>query len=509
MPTRRALLAAGMALALPGRLRAQTGFRRYPFTLGVASGEPLPDGVVLWTRLAPEPLAGGGMPMQPLAVRWEVASDGGMNRIVQAGEAIAPPELGHSVHVEVAGLEPGQDCRYRFTVGTERSQVGRTAPRPRAGLAGRAPALRRCRLSALRRRFYRLPPSCRRAFRFRFHYGDYIYEYRLRQPGEPGAPLARTHDADEAYTLVDYRNRYALYKLDPDLQRAHASAPFLMSYDDHEVDNNWANDIDQDNTDPALFLLRRAAAFQAYYEHMPLSRAMLLPGADLRLYRRLVFGDLLAVHVLDTRRFRTDQPCGDGGQARCPAAIDPRATMLGAEQERWLLEGLAASATRWNTLAQQVMMMQRDRDPDPQRGRYEMDKWDGYVAARQRLLNFFQERRIAPVVLAGDAHSHYAGNLLADFDAPDAPIVGAEFVGTSITSNGDGSDTRPDTPVLLAANPHIKFFNDQRGYLSIEVTPARWITHFRTVDYVSRPGAPLATRASFAVEAGVAGVKPA
>jgi alkaline phosphatase D len=343
------------------------------------------------------------------------------------------------------------------------------------------------------------------------HYGDYFYEYRPRAAGELARPTVRTHDQDEVYTLVDYRNRYGLYKSDPDLIAAHLAAPFLMSWDDHEVDNNWAGDSDQDGTPPELFVLRRAAAFQAYYENMPLRRSsMPRTLTTMPIYRRFAFGDLAEVNVLDTRQYRTDQPCDDKLGPHCEGALDPAATILGADQQRWLFDGLAASKARWNVLAQQVAVMQMDRGGEPGAPQYSPDKWDGYLASRRALLDHLARARVAnPVVLTGDIHNNWAGELKADFADPASATVGVEFVATSITSGGDGSDAREETPKVLAANPHIRFFNDQRGYVTHEVTPEGWTAHYRVVDRVTVPDAPVRTRASFAVPAGKPGIERA
>ena len=252
---------------------------------------------------------------------------------------------------------------------------------------------------------------------FVFHYGDYIYEYRGRAPGQPGwGPLVRPHLGEEIIALPDYRQRYAQYRLDPDLRAAHAAHPFLVSYDDHEVDNNWAGGISEEDgssrfpiaVPPEVFALRKAAAFQAWYEHMPVRRAALPRGPDITAYRRMDFGTMARVHVLDTRQFRDDQPCNDGVKAACPEVARPDAQMLGAGQEAWLLGGLTDSPARWNILAQQVPMMRRVLSG----GGISMDKWDAYPAARQRLLDGMVERRTAnPVVLSGDVHVALAATL--------------------------------------------------------------------------------------------------
>ena len=513
--SRRRLLAgagacAALAMTAPLGSRgvlANPVFSKYPFSLGVASGDPLPDGVVIWTRLAPEPLDGGGMPMQPVSVAWEVAADDKMKTVMQKGTTIARPELGHAVHVEVQGLEPGRWYWYRFSSGTESSPIGRTRTAP----ALNAPVDR------LRFAF----ASCQ-------HYesgyytahrhmagedldlvvflGDYIYESQAEGGG------TRMHNGPEVETLEQYRNRYALYKSDPDLQAAHAAFPWVVTWDDHEVINDYAGDIDRKYEQARDdFLRRRAAAYQAYYEHMPLRRSAKPSGPNMLLYRRLAFGGLAEFNLLDTRQYRTVQPCGEYKEykdaARCPQALDPSATMLGAVQERWLLEGLGRSRARWNVLAQQAPMMQR-LNPDNGAPLFNMDKWDGYLAARKRILDFLATRRPSnPIVITGDVHANWVGDLLADFDNPGSAIVGTEFVGTSISSGGNG--TTALYRWVVDANPHIKFYNSQRGYVRCTVTPDRWQTDCRVVPFVTRPGAPISTRASFVVENGVPGVKSA
>jgi alkaline phosphatase D len=336
------------------------------------------------------------------------------------------------------------------------------------------------------------------------HLGDYIYE------GPPSPTAVRPHEGTgEPLTLEGYRNRYAQYKSDPNLQAAHAAFPWVATWDDHEVDNNYADEIPQD---PELqsreeFLLRRAAAYQVYYEHLPLRRFSIPKGPDMQLYRRLTFGDLAEFDVLDTRQYRTDQPCGDGVKPRCAEAFDPDATILGAEQERWLFDNLARSQARWNIITQQVMVAQLDRQAGPEQ-EYSMDKWDGYVAERERLFDFIQKHQPSnPVVITGDIHSNWVADLKTDFDNPNSKTIGTEFVGTSISSGGDGVDVTPQTEAILTQNPHIKFFNSQRGYVRCELTPARWQSDYRVVAAVTTPDAPISTRASFVVENGRPGAQ--
>lgn len=520
--SRRGLLrgAAGLAaLAALGPARrpalAQPLFRSFPFSLGVASGEPAPDGFVIWTRLAPEPLApDGGMVRAALAIAWEVAEDERFARIAARGEAIARPELGHAVHVEVAGLAPGRPYHYRFRAGREVSATGRsrTAPAPGGATDRLRFAFAGCQhyehghFTAWRH------IAAEPDLDFVFHYGDYIYEYRGRAPGQPGwGPLVRPHLGEETIALSDYRQRYAQYRLDPDLQAAHAAHPFLPSYDDHEVDNNWAGEISEEDggarfpvaVPPEVFVLRKAAAFQAWYEHMPVRRGALPRGPDIIAYRRLDFGAMARVHVLDTRQFRDDQPCGDGVKAPCPAMFRPDAQMLGAAQEAWLLGGMTDSPARWNILAQQVPMMPRDLGG----GRLSMDKWDAYPAARERLLGGIAERRTPnPVVLSGDVHVALAASL---HHRTDGPAVASEFTATSVSSAGDGSETTPAGQELLARNSHIGFFHARRGYCVSEATAQRLTTEYVALPFVARPGAPRETAARFVVEAGEAGINPA
>jgi alkaline phosphatase D len=318
-------------------------------------------------------------------------------------------------------------------------------------------------------------------------------------PGEP----------DECYTLDDYRHRYSLYQLDPDLQAAHASAPFVMSYDDHEVHNNWAGDTTEPKTPPELFLLRRAAAFQAWYEHLPVRRAQLPRGPDILAYRRFAIGDLLAMNVLDTRLFRSVQACSDGPRVRanCAEALEPNRTMLGETQERWLYDGFRSAKTRWTLLAQQVVMMRNDRNPDPNVFAPSLDKWDGAVAARDRLFAAVENARLANlVVISGDLHQNWAGELKKNFADEKSATLGVEFVATSVTSLGDGFDTNDNYKALLQQDPHIKFFNRQCGYVRHIVTPNRWQADFQVLDKVSVPDGRLSTRKSFVVENGKPGL---
>lgn len=488
---------------------AQLLFRTYPFTLGVASGDPSPDGVVLWTRLAPDPLDGGGMAAVNVEVGWEVARDTAFRSIVRQGSAIARPELGHSVHVEVQGLESAREYWYRFRSGSEISQTGRTVTAPAAGAAVDRLRFGVCGCSHFETGYFTaFRGVADERFDFVFHTGDYIYEGRA--DGGRNPLVVRQHRGSEIYTLVDYRNRYAQYKSDRDLLAAHASAPFVMSWDDHEVDNDYAGDIDENDTPPEVFLLRRAAAYQAYYEHMPVRAATLPSGPRMRLYRRLPFGRLIDFSVLDTRQYRSNQACGGVPATGCAEADDPRRTMLGAEQEKWLFGELATARSTWTVLGQQVPTFARDAAASNPQGRYPMDKWDGYTAARRRLYERLRETKAPnPIVLSGDVHVHYGAELKLDFQNEKSPSVGAEFTNSSITSGSDGADVAANWEIVRGANPHIRYHSARRGYIACTATPADMRAEFKILDRVTVPGSPIRTGGTLVVEAGRPGVHTA
>jgi alkaline phosphatase D len=334
-----------------------------------------------------------------------------------------------------------------------------------------------------------------------FHLGDYIYEYATVEN------RVRRHNGPEIMTLEDYRNRHALYRSDTDLQAAHTAFPWVVVNDDHEVENNYAGLIPEKDQPLEPFVARRAAAYQAYYEHMPLRRSSLPNGPNIQLYRRFSYGNLADFHVLDTRQYRDDQANGDGTKPPTPESTDPNRTLLGKEQESWLLEGLGRSKARWNVLAQQVFFCKRDFKSGTEEG-YSMDAWDGYIANRNRILDFATENGISNlVVLTGDVHSNWANEIKADFNNPDSPNLGVEFVGTSITSGGDGVDMNNSDQAVLAENPHIKFCNRQRGYVRCTVTPDQWQADYQVLPYVSRPDAAIFTRASFQVDHGNPGLR--
>jgi alkaline phosphatase D len=505
--TRREFIAGSAslaALALGGCNSAATRATRAqvpaePFKLGIASGDPTPDGVVLWTRLAPSPRAvGAGMPPETFEVRWQVADDEAMTRIVRSGTALAEPRWGHSVHAEVGGLRPDRWYWYRFTCGGEVSAAGRTRTLPAVESSPD-------RLRFAVANCQKWEPGLYTAYEYLIredpdivlHLGDYIYEK------DSETDQVRQHGHKEVKTLDDYRTRYAIYKSDPALQAAHTIAPWFVTWDDHEVNNDYAGAIsERPEVTPAEFLLRRAAAYQAYYENMPLRRTAMPSGPDLQLFRRFDYGRLARFHILDTRQYRTDQPAGPRMQPLANIPNDPAATILGARQKEWLFDGLRDSPAAWNAIAQQVLMARIDLRAGID-ALADVDKWAGYEHERREVIRFLESARIRnPVVLTGDKHENWANELWNDFDSAEPRPVAVEFLGTSISSSGDGPDKPPYLEELLRENPCVKYHNDERGYLMCEVTPERWRTDFKTVEYVTRPGAPMNTRATFTINSG-------
>jgi alkaline phosphatase D len=512
--TRRAALTGAAGVWAAGLLSSCTGIRipSEPFTLGVASGDPLSNAVVIWTRLAPDPLHGGGMPPQPAEVEWQVALDERMQRVVRRGVALAQPEFAHTVHVDIEGLEPARWYWYRFTAGGYASPIGRT----RTAALGRLDRLRLA-FAACQHWEHGYYAAYRHMAREELdlvvHLGDYIYEYSAA--GTPqAAQRPRLQPAGLAKTLDEYRTLHALYKTDPDLQAAHAAAPWVVTWDDHEVENDYANDGGQERTPALRFLQQRAAAYQAYWEHMPLRLQQRPSGPDARLYRRLNFGDLVEMNVMDGRQHRSPLPCPrpaiEKNRARlvdieaCPEHADDQRSLWGIAQERWLLDGVARSGAQWNVIAQQVLMARLDQKAGPGRAIW-TESWDAFPAARRRLLSVLQERRVAnPVVLTGDIHSHWAADLKLDFDNPRAPAIASEFVCSSISSQGVPHD---QFAAFLPENPHIRFMDARwRGYVTCTIERDRWTTVFRALDSVLDRASGIRSLATFVTENGRPGV---
>ncbi len=511
--SRRLFLAYGAALsAIPlldlNAREQRTDRARFtadPFQLGVASGDPNHDGFVLWTRLAPHPLEqGGGMPTEFVPVRWEIAGDDAMRSIVRTGETLATPQLGHSVHVEVNGLEPDRWYWYRFMSGDAVSPVGRTRTMPK----------RDAQPDQLRFAF----ASCQNyetglytAYEHMaqdeldlvFHLGDYIYE------AAPKEGRLRKHLGPKLKTLDDYRLRFSQYRADPLLHQMHARCPWVLTWDDHEVENNYADAISSDkDVDPFSFLEQRANAYQAYYEFMPLRPRSLPQGPNLKLYRTVNFGRLAAFQVLDTRQYRTDQPNDDEASELNDAALNPKNSMLGPEQAGWLKGALLKSQAGWNVLAQQIMMGMVTKVKEGRR-LFGMDIWSGYAHERMKLLEFIANRKISnPVVLTGDIHTNWVNDLRVDDRLAETPVVATEFVGTSISSLADPIEDKNEIDRLFADNPCVRFHNRERGYVRCTLTPATWRSDFQVVEDVTKPGAAAVTRASFVIESGKPGAKP-
>jgi len=485
----------------------------HPFSLGIASGDPAPDGVVLWTRLV---LADAAQLQAAHTVRWEVAHDARFAQIVQKGEAPALPQLGHSVHVELRGLAPGRWYHYRFMLGDAVSTVGRTRTAP---AAGDLPGALRVAYASCQRWEHGQYAAWRHLAAEQpdlvLFLGDYIYEYATPRHADD---LARTHSLKLATTLADYRDRYALHKSDPALQAAHATCPWAVTWDDHEVQNDYAAGAGRGDT--PHFLAMRGAAWQAFYENMPLRAASLTrPFPDtrwdaLQVYRRLRWGRLAHLHVLDARQYRAWQACrtpesASAGAVRgggCAELADPARTFLGAAQEQWLDTGLASDAaapndTRWSVLAQQTLFSPRHYPS----GTVTTDNWDGYPAARARLLQ--SVARHPPrntVLLGGDIHQNYVCRVHADADRPDSPVIASEFCGTSISSRSGTTQDKVDA--VARHNPHVLLARcDQRGYGLADITPERWTTTLRVVDDPMRADSGASTLARFVVEDGRAG----
>jgi len=488
-----------------GRVLQQPKFKENPFSLGVASGDPSPTGFVLWTRLAPDPLHDGGMPADFVNVRWQVAEDEQMTKVVKKGTAIATPQLGHSVHVEVEGLEPDRWYFFQFKAGTEISPVGRSRTTPKFGTM---PDQMRFAYTSCQHieygYFNGYDHMIKEDLDLVVHLGDYIYEYAGRKDKE------RAHLGGEIESLDDYRNRYAQYRLEAGLQEAHRLFPWLVTWDDHEFDNNYSNLVsEQDGISPEEFLYRRINAYQAYYEVMPLRKATMPRGPNMKLYRKVQYGRLANFYVLDTRQYRTDQPNDDGNKDLVGKVFDSQATMLGEKQEGWLMSNLLHTKATWNVLAQQVMMARVNRGEGENR-MFSMDQWPGYDVSRTRLLRFFNDRKVPnPVVLTGDIHTNWVNDLRVNFDDPKSPVVGTEFVGTSMTSGGNGGNRIEQFERAAANNDFVKWYNAERGYVSCTLTPDEWKTDFRVTPIVDKPGSELITRASYIVEAGQAGAHPA
>ncbi|MFO1340098.1 MAG: alkaline phosphatase D family protein [Burkholderiaceae bacterium] len=530
-PRRRALLAAALAAgSAPAWLRHARAADLPRFELGVASGFPRPDGMVLWTLLT-----GDGLP-ERTEVRWELAEDEAFAKVVARGSELAEAAWGHSVHAEPAGLAPGRWYWYRFEALGARSAAGRTrtAPAPDAA-APLAFAIASCQRYD-HGRYAAWRHLAGEPLDLVMFLGDYIYEY-------PSPPIAlRHHEGGYLRTLADYRARYATYQRDPQLQAAHAACPWVLVWDDHEVENDYAGlqgnagppqvsrspsgggsgaarawGPDPGNLLQADFAAQRAAAYQAYWEHLPFPKALRPVNGDARLYGQFDWGRLARVLLLDDRQYRDPQACqkpGRGGSGNvtlkdCPALADPKRSLLGTAQEQWLAQAWAGDRP-WNLLAQQTLMA-RFAWTDPAAadgGLYWTDGWDGYAASRQRLLATVAERKLGgAVVLGGDVHAHYVADLKADFADPRSATLATEFCGTSIASRGLPQDK---VDAARAFNPHVKYGRaDQRGAVAFTLDARRLDARLLAVADAADAASRVDVVARYAVEAGHPGAQPA
>jgi alkaline phosphatase D len=503
-------------LWLPPSARSQGTLPDNPFGLGVASGSPRHDSVVLWTRLLQPDGICLGEQVGPQAVRWELAHDERFSRIVQSGQAMALGALAHSVHVQVQGLAADRWYFYRFMVGDAVSPAGRTRtfPAPDAMVTRLRLAYASCQnwqhgyFSAYR---HMLAENLDVVL----FLGDYVYEYPITATSlRPGGASA----TGWSLTLDDYRQRYALYKSDADLQAMHQACPWLVTWDDHEVQNDYAG-LQEGSGGPVQpsFAARRAAAYQAFYEHMPLRASALTQalaglqgGAEMRIYQRVNYGRLASFYMLDSRQYRDPQVCTRQGKkgastldpARCEAWRDPARSLLGSVQEQWLNTELGRAGPEWNLLGQQTVFGQRDFQT-PQRPGVTLwnDGWDGYSSARTRLSDALRGLAVPnPVLLGGDVHENWVGRVLEDYARPDSAAVAVEFCGTSISSNSSGNALMAER---LARNPHFVYADGERkGYGVVELTPRRLTTTLRVVSDVRQPVTQIATLAAFEVQPG-------
>lgn len=501
-------------LALPMTTAwAQHKFSRNPFGLGVASGSPTHDGVVLWTRLFDPGVFSSHLPDENLAVKWEVATDPGFHQIVQSGMAQAVAGLAHSVHVEVNGLPSDQWFHYRFMAGTHISPTGKTRTFASPGVDTPNPlriAFASCQHYE-QGYFNAYPHLVKEAPDLMVFLGDYIYEYA---PGKQGV---RSHSGSWCLTLEDYRQRYAQYKQEPELQAIHAACPWWLTWDDHEVQNDYAGTQAGSVGPQSNFAKRRANAYQAYYEHMPLKAAVLMQGiagldngAEMRIYDHVRYGNLLSLSMLDTRQYRTAQACTPGGKTgsgvldprQCEQLNDEARSMLGLAQEQWLEQQLAGSqAQTWNILAQSTLFGACSFNTS-EGVKIWNDGWDGYPAARKRLTDQLTRHHVPrPIILGGDVHENWVGYVKADYSTPNSPVVGVEFCGTSIASY-DGKNTT----ARQRRNPHFVYSEGSRkGYAIALFSKSEMRVHLRaTLDHRSRESA-VETLASFRVAADASG----
>jgi alkaline phosphatase D len=518
--TRLAAAAGALAIVPFGNATSQVRFSSYPFQLGVASGDPSADGFVIWTRIAPEPFVPEVLGNVVFELTWEVAEDRSFSKIRASGTALARSHLAHAVHVEVGGLDAGREYFYRFRIGNYESPTGRALTCPSGDTAGPL-------------RF--AVASCahyEQGFFSAYRYiaddkpdlvlmlGDYIYEDAW------GERRVRLFDTQEAQTLTEYRHRYTQYRTDPDLQAAHAACPWLAMWDDHEVDNDYAglnaeSELCGGEAVHQAFPARRAAAYQAFFENMPLRPSRFLPGMAAQLYGTVDWGTLARFYLIDNRQYRSVQACqsaptpwrcdtdrgkkilfsGAGGgsfvnpeEPACKAELaDPARTMLGAEQEQWLDHAFAESHAAWNLLTQGVMFVtiKESWNGSP---RIFTDAWAGYAPARERLLaSLARHRTTNPVVLTGDIHSFWVNEVANAAGRP----MGVELVTSSIAT------TTNDKTAMLPLNPQVKFHEGRHsGYIRCDLDRDKLRADIVAIDDRLDPRSGRSVLASYEVRAG-------
>lgn len=471
-----------------------------PFTLGVASGDPTSESVILWTRLAPDPLNGGGLGDTDIDLLWEVAADENFTQLLAAGLVTAPARYGHSVHVDVPFSADDGSAWYRFRTGQWTSPIGRTSvAAPSDSTDPVTIATASCQ-NWTAGYYAAYADMVRQSPDLVIFLGDYIYE---GGPGRLENGDVRLHNSEEPDTLVGYRNRYALYRSDPLLQAAHQACPWVVIWDDHEVENNYAGLVaqlgsDGSPVDTSFFTTRRAAAYQAWWEHMPV-RIPAPTSEDLTIYRQVSWGNLVNIVALDGRQYRDDQACNDAVLQTTPACEDaarPERSMLGDVQEQWAIDKVATGTAIWNVLANQTVMT------DIRLGDavLNFDQWDGYAPSRDRLLTGIRQSGSENlIVLTGDIHLAGIGQLTSG-DDPNY-VHGIEFVTTSISSRGNTPDGAEGLFISLPTIVDAELTH--RGYTLHTVTADSWTADYRIVADVTQENSGVSTWKRFRVEAGV------
>jgi alkaline phosphatase D len=467
-----------------GARQARTETATGAFRHGVASGDPLTDRVILWTRVTPRD---GSDTARPLDVRWQVATDDRLANVVSRGTAQAALERDFTVKVDATNLKPGATYYYAFDIAGEQSPIGRTRTLPDRGA-------QRIRLAQVSCSNY--PTGYFNVYRCLanrpdldavLHLGDYIYEFASGRYSDPS--LSRSvQPANELVSLRDYRNRYAFYRNDVDLQAVHRQHPFIVVWDDHESANDaWSGGAGNHNANQGDWKVRQRAAYRAYLEWMPIRESA---DAGIRLYRRFAFGGLADLLMLDTRGLRDQQvPTADRA-----GIANARRTLLGAQQEAWLAESLRASqgaGTHWRILGQQILFSPLTV---PGMNVLRPDVWDGYPAARERIFNMLESGGITDVaVLTGDIHSSWALDIARDPWSAYDPKTAKGSVGVEIVTPAVSSPPMFSTPaqreiatMLQPLARHLKFLDgDSRGYVLLDISPKALIADWYFVPTVA------------------------